>query len=166
MRLKETRLFYALTRGIFRGKRREAAAMETYQACIPSIQKLVDRHLLGINLKERFVLVDESIHRAFLPIHFTQAGIRRADKRYAAFFDKIIAYMNFQLGRMGLKDFVDPKKERINFHVTINETRFFDEDMNPVPAHLQVRTKTILVGWYENGDLDYKVLEENEDVRI
>lgn len=162
MKIKQTRLFSALAKGIFRGKRKEAVAMETYLNCIPGIQKLVDRHLLGINLKERFVLVDESIHRAFLPIYFTPSGIAKADKRYAAFFDKVVAYMNFQLGRMGMKDFVDPQKERINFHVTINETRFFDEEMNPIPAHLQVRTRTLLIGWYRNGEIDYKALEDGE----
>lgn len=162
MKTLNARLFMSLVKGLFRGKRKESVAMETYLNCIPSIQKLIDKRLLGINLKERFVLVDESIHRAFLPRYFTPSDISKADKRYAAFFDKIVAYMNFQLGRMGRKDTVNPTKERINFHVTVNETRFFDKDMNPIPAHLQVQSRTILIGWYENGEIDYKAVENDE----
>lgn len=127
--------------------------------CIPTIQKLIDRHQLGINLKERFVVVDVSLHLAFLPTGTSASAWKTADKRYAAFFDKVVAYMNFQLGHIGKKDFIDPQKETISFVVTRKETVMW-ENGEPVPAHLQVREKTILVGAYRDGVVDYKGVED------
>lgn len=128
--------------------------METYLNCIPSIQRLVDKHLLGINLKERIVVLDVSLHLMYVS---TRAGkaMDEADRRYAAFMDKVVAFMNFQLGRMGARDFIDPKKEAINFVVTIKETVMW-ENGEPVPAHLQVREKTLFIGRYKNGEVNYR----------
>lgn len=129
--------------------------METYLGCIPTIQKLVDKHLLGINLKERIVVIDVSVHLMYIS---TRAGkaMDEADRRYAAFMDKVVAYMNFQLGRMGARDFIDPKAAPIHFLVTMKEPRFVDDDGNTLPAHLQVREKTLFVGMYKDGVVNYR----------
>ena len=134
--------------------------METYMGCIPTIQKLVDKHLLGINLKERIVVIDVSVHLMYVS---TRAGkaIDEADRRYAAFMDKVAAFMNFQLGRMGARDFIDPKKEPIHFLVTMKETVMW-ENGEPVPAHLQVREKTLFVGLYKDGGINYREYGGNE----
>lgn len=158
MKTSKLETFRSLVKGVFRGKRREAVAMETYLSCIPSIQKLIDRHRLGIDLKERLVVLDISVHLAFLPAGTSASAWRQADKRYAAFFDKVVAYMNFQLGRLGKKDFIDPTKETVSFVVTRKETVMWEND-EPVPAHLQVREKTLLVGVYRDGVVDYKEVE-------
>ena len=155
--MKTTRLrtFTSFVKGVFRGRRKESVAMESYLKCIPTIQKLIDRHQLGINLKERMVVLDVHLHMAFLPTGTSASAWKVADKRYAAFFDKVVAYMNFQLGRMGKKDFIDSTKEPVSFVVTRKETVMW-EDGEPVPAHLQVREKTLLVGVYRDGVVDYK----------
>ena len=158
MKTTALKTFNALFRGMFRGRRKESGAMETYLKCIPTIQKLIDRHQLGINLKERLVVLDVNLHMAFLPIGTSASAYQQADKRYAAFFDKVVAYMNFQLGRMGKKDFIDPTKETVSFVVTQKETVMW-ENNEPVPAHLQVREKTLLVGVYRDGVVDYKEVE-------
>ena len=152
----------AFARGAVRGKRKEAVAMETYLHCIPSIQKLIDRHQLGINLKERVVALDIQVHLAFLPRVFTPSGIAKADKRYAAFFDKVVAFMNFEMGRRGIKDFIDPEKEAIQFVVTSKERTVVDKDGNMVPVHMQVQERTVLVGLYKNGVVNYREYGEEE----
>ena len=152
--------FSSLVKGILRGKRKQAVAMETYLGCIPTIQTLVDKHLLGINLKERIVVIDVSVHLMYVS---TKAGksMAEAARRYSAFMDKVVAFMNFQLGRMGARDFIDPKKEPIHFLVTMKETVMW-ENGEPVPAHLQVREKTIFVGLYKDGKINYREYGGNE----
>lgn len=145
---------------MFRGKRKEAVAMESYLGCIPTIQTLMDKHLLGINLKERIVVLDVSLHLMYVS---TRAGkaMDEADRRYAAFMDKVVAYMNYQLGRMGARDFIDPTKEAVTFVVTMKEQRYVDEDGNPLPAHLQVEEKALFIGLYKNGTVNYRESGEN-----
>ena len=152
--------FSSLVKGILRGKRKQAVAMETYLGCIPTIQTLVDKHLLGINLKERIVVIDVSVHLMYVS---TKAGksMDEADRRYSAFMDKVVAFMNFQLGRMGARDFIDPKKEPIHFLVTMKETVMW-ENGEPVPAHLQVREKKLFVGLYKDGKINYREYGGNE----
>ena len=128
--------------------------MDTYLSCIPTIQTLVDKHLLGINLKGRIVVLDVSVHNMFIAIKAGRA-MDEADRRYANFMDKVVAFMNFQLGRMGARDFIDPKKEAIRFLVTLKETVMW-ENNEPVPAHLQVRERTLFVGMYKNGTINYR----------
>ena len=155
--MKKSRLSVvrALLKGALRGRNKQNAAMEAYLLNIPTIQRLIDTKMLGINLKERFVMVDESLHRSFMPRRFSPGAIDAWDRRYAAFFDKVLAFMNFQLGRMG-KPAIDPEKEPLNFSVVMPVMRYFDDDMNPLPAHLQVEYRTICVGRYFNGEVDFK----------
>ena len=134
--------------------------METYLGCIPTIQTLVDKHLLGINLKERIVVIDVSVHLMYVS-HKAGKSMDEADRRYASFMDKVVAFMNFQLGRMGARDFIDPKKEPIHFLVTMKETVMW-ENGEPVPAHLQVREKTLFVGLYKDGKINYREYGGNE----
>ena len=129
--------------------------METYLGCIPTIQTLIDKHLLGINLKERLVIIDLDLHLMYISIH-TGKAMEDADRRYAAFMDKVVAYMNFQLGRMGARDYIDPTKETIRFLVTQKVYRHFDENGDLLPAHLQVSERTLFVGRYKKGQVDYR----------
>ena len=145
----------ALLKGMLRGKRKQATAMESYLNCIPTIQRLIDTHKLGINLKERMVVMDISLH-ACLAEHYPGGS----DRKHIAFFDKLVAYMNFQLGRMGKTDFIDPKKDTIRFQVTTERMMYVDEQGHPLPAHKQVQFGTVLIGWYRGGELEYKSFEE------
>ena len=129
--------------------------METYLNCIPAIQIFVDKHLLGINLKERLLVIDLSVHLMYVSSR-TGRAMKEADRRYAAFIDKVIAYMNFQLGRMGVRDYIDPKNDTIRFLVVQKEMQYVDENGNPLPAHLQVKEKTLFVGLYKNGFINYR----------
>ena len=149
------RTLKAFVKGVFRGKRKEAVAMETYLGCIPTIQTLIDKHLLGINLKERLVVIDLDLHLMYISIH-TGKAMEDADRRYAAFMDKVVAYMNFQLGRMGAREYIDPTKETIRFLVTQKVYRHFDENGDLLPAHLQVSERTLFVGMFKNGKIDYR----------
>lgn len=149
------RTLKAFVKGVFRGKRKGAVAMETYLGCIPTIQTLIDKHLLGINLKERLVVIDLDLHLMYISIH-TGKAMEDADRRYAAFMDKVVAYMNFQLGRMGARDYIDPTKETIRFLVTQKVYRHFDENGDLLPAHLQVSERTLFVGMFKNGKVDYR----------
>ena len=149
------RTLKAFIKGVFRGKRKEAVAMETYLGCIPTIQTLIDKHLLGINLKERLVVIDLDLHLMYISIH-TGKAMEDADRRYAAFMDKVVAYMNFQLGRMGAREYIDPTKETLRFLVTQKVYRHFDENGDLLPAHLQVSERTLFVGMFKNGKIDYR----------
>lgn len=154
------RQFSSFLKGILRGKRKEAVAMETYLGCIPTIQTLIDKHLLGVNLKERLLVIDLDLHLMYIPTR-TGRTLNEADRRYAAFIDKVVAYMNFQLGRMGARDFVDPNKETVRFLVTQKEYRHFDHEGNPMPAHLQISERTLFIGMYKNGTINYREYGEN-----
>ena len=149
------RTLKAFIKGVSRGKRKEAVAMETYLGCIPTIQTLIDKHLLGINLKERLVVIDLDLHLMYISI-YTGKAMEDADRRYAAFMDKVVAYMNFQLGRMGAREYIDPTKETIRFLVTQKVYRHFDENGDLLPAHLQVSERTLFVGMFKNGKVDYR----------
>ena len=153
--IQSIRTLKAFVKGVFRGKRKEAVAMETYLGCIPTIQTLIDKHLLGINLKERLVVIDLDLHLMYISIH-TGKAMEDADRRYAAFMDKVVAYMNFQLGRMGAREYIDPTKETIRFLVTQKVYRHFDENGDLLPAHLQVSERTLFVGMFKNGKIDYR----------
>lgn len=155
------RTLKAFIKGVFRGKRKEAVAMETYLGCIPTIQTLIDKHLLGINLKERLVVIDLDLHLMYISIH-TGKAMEDADRRYAAFMDKVVAYMNFQLGRMGAREYIDPTKDTIRFLVTQKVYRHFDENGDLLPAHLQVSERTLFVGMFKNGKVDYRQYGGNE----
>lgn len=155
------RTLKAFIKGVFRGKRKEAVAMETYLGCIPTIQTLIDKHLLGINLKERLVVIDLDLHLMYISIH-TGKAMEDADRRYAAFMDKVVAYMNFQLGRMGAREYIDPTKETIRFLVTQKVYRHFDENGDLLPAHLQVSERTLFVGMFKNGKIDYREYGGND----
>ena len=161
MKQSITRTLTALVKGIFRGKRKQYAAMEAYLGCIPTIQKLIDKRLLGINLKERLVVIDLDLHLMYISIH-TGKAMEEADRRYAAFMDKVVAYMNFQLGRMGARDYIDPEKDTIRFLVTQKVYRHFDENGDLLPAHLQVSERTLFVGMFKNGKVDYRQYGGNE----
>ena len=160
MKTSRLRIFSSLVKGMLRGKQKQAVAMETYLDCIPTIQTLVDKHLLGINLKERVVVIDVSVHLMYVSTR-TGKAMEEADRRYAAFMDKVVAFMNFQLGRMGARDFIDPAKESIHFLVTMKETVMW-ENGEPVPAHRQIREKTLFVGLYKNGKIGYREYGGNE----
>ena len=159
--IQSIRTLKAFIKGVFRGKRKEAVVMETYLGCIPTIQTLIDKHLLGINLKERLVIIDLDLHLMYISIH-TGKAMEDADRRYAAFMDKVVAYMNFQLGRMGAREYIDPTKETIRFLVTQKVYRHFDENGDLLPAHLQVSERTLFVGMFKNGKVDYRQYGGNE----
>ena len=55
------------------------------------------------------MVLDVSVHNMYIAIKAGRA-MDEADRRYANFMDKVVAFMNFQLGRMGARDFIDPKK--------------------------------------------------------
>ena len=160
MKTSTLNIFSSLIKGIFRGKRKQAEAMEAYLGCIPTIQTLIDKHLLGINLKERIVVIDVSVHKMYISIKAGKA-MEEADRRYANFMKRVVAFMNFQLGRMGARDFIDPNKEPIHFLVTMKETVMW-ENGEPVPAHLQIREKTLFVGLYKDGVINYREYGGNE----
>jgi hypothetical protein len=156
MKSSKLQTLSAFVKGVFRGKRKEAAAVETYLKCIPTIQKLIDTHMLGINLKNRVIVLDISLHMTFVPSGMSATSFEKADKRYANFLDNLVAYMNFRLGQMGARDFIDTAKECIHLLVTSKDYRYLDENGNPIPAHLQVEERTILVGLYKNGKVGYR----------
>lgn len=161
MKPSSFRHFSSFLKGVLRGKRKEAVAMETYLGCMPTVQKLIDKHLLGINLKERLLVIDLSVHLMYVSTR-TGRAMEEADRRYAAFIDKVVAYMNLQLGRMGAKDFVDPKKDTIHFLVTQKTFRYFDSEGNQLPAHMQVNERTLFVGLYKDGKINYRESGNNE----
>lgn len=157
MKQRKWQIWTSLLKGLIPFRKKKADAIGGYAKCIPYVQRLIDTNKLGINLKEKFVVMDVSVHACFAENY--PGG---SDKKHAAFFDKVIAYMNFQLGRMGKKDFINPKEDVIRFQVTSEIVRYVDEDGNPLPAHLMVHYDTVLVGWYRDGELEYRSSAELE----
>lgn len=161
MKKKSINIFRSMVNGIIFGKRHQAVAMDIYLNCCESIQRLIDTRKLGVNLKERHAVLDSSLHMIFMPKGTSSRSIKESDKRYANFFDKLVSYMNFQLGRMQKKEMIDPEKDTITFHVTIERHRYIDDKGYPLPAHQQITFDTILVGSYKGGVIDYKSVKND-----
>ena len=128
-----------------------SAYLKTFQ----TLEKLMEAEYLQVDLRELHVRIDYRIHALYM----------YDDKKYLAFIDKVVAWMNFKRGLLGVKQFIEPT-HRINFTVfrmddvytvgdkEVNLTDIFQGN-SVSDFKIQHKPTDILVGYAENGRLDY-----------
>lgn len=117
---------------------------DTYLSCCDSIWELIEKDLIGVNLERRFVVLDSSVHLLFF----------ENDEKYAAFFDKIRAYMNIALGIMGRGEMIGIE-DAIDFNVVMKRVVYMDEYGMIPDDGVKTHIDTILVGRYCNAKVNY-----------
>lgn len=129
-------------------RKRKRSAVPIYLKRFETIQKLIDQDLLGFDFKQKLVVLDSSIHALYL----------NDDRKYAAFFDTLQAYMNAFRGALGIEEFID-KDDRINFMVVLKQYIGFDLETGDFFSPAKETVSTLLVGYYQDGKVDYAVYE-------
>lgn len=132
-----------IAKAIFR-RPAKCRVAETYISSFDSITQLIEKDLIGINIERRFVVLDSAVHLLFF----------ENDKKYAAFFDKIRAYMNIALGEMGIGEMID-REHAIDFNVVLKRLVYMDEYAMIPDGGVKTHIDTILVGRYCNGKVNY-----------
>lgn len=151
--MKKHRFSYHIknkAKSIFRSPQR-CRVMDTYLSCMESIDKLIEKDLIGINLERRFVVLDSTVH-----LMFFEDG-----KKYAAFFDKIRAYMNMSLGKKGIKEMIEAE-DAIDFNVVMKRLVYMDEYGTIPEDGVKTHIDTLLVGRYCNSEVDYVAYDKEE----
>lgn len=143
--MKPTRLIKALF------TRRKKDVVGSYINNIQTIYKLIDSDLLYIDIKKPYVALSLRLHMAFMDDEYklntfkyrllAKMGLVERDARYKSLIQNILAYINYNRGRQGLS--VYSPKNRLDFLVMNLEN-----------------TKPILVGVYQNGEVDYQTMSE------
>ena len=126
-------------------KKRKEDVVEDYLNRFKAIESLIEADMLAVNFEEIFVVFDSKIHMLYC----------NNDKKYLAFFDTLLAYINLNRGFLsgkGEKDLpmVKPEEAQINFLVT---------SINP---HHKDKAVPTLVGWAKQKELRYVPWKEQE----
>lgn len=138
--------FIHIAKSLFR--KREKKQISTYLTRFESIDKLLECELMAIDLHAKLVMLDASLH----VMHMEN------DRQYAAFFDTLRAYMNYQLGLLQMK--MIEYEDKINFIVIIKELIRYDETTGEVFNPAKENPIPLIVGFYQNGCIDYAVYED------
>ena len=138
-----------ITRQIFCKKHRPY--VQTYLNRFATLEKLIADGRIGIDVKQKLVVLDSSIHLLYM----------EDDQKYNAFFDTIRAYMNYRRGAIEIKEIIKPE-DRINFTVVMKHYTAFDESIGEFFDPPKETADTILVGYYKNGRVEYATYEKNE----
>lgn len=143
--MKPTRLIKALF------TRRKKDAVGQYITNIQTIYNLIDSDLLYIDIKKPYVALSLRLHMAFMDDEYklntfkyrllAKIGLVERDARYKSLMRNILAYINYNRGRQGLSAYAPDK--RLDFLVMNLEN-----------------TKPLLVGAYQNGEVDYQVMSK------
>lgn len=145
--MKLKRLFKALF------QRRQQDALGHYIDNMQTIIKLVSNDMLYVDVTKPYVTMSLDLHLAYIDDEVKLAtfpyslmlrmGLVDRDRHYRALMKNIIAYINLNRARLGLALF--PSTQRLDFLVMNME-----------------KTKPLLVGYYQNGVLDYKLLDKEK----
>ena len=111
-----------------------------------TIRKLIDKDLLFVDCRKPYVCLSLRLHMTFMDDEYKlntwffrlllKLGLLRRDASYTAFMEKVLAYINFQRGIIGLP--VHNPNERLDFMVMNTE-----------------KTIPIIVGFYQEGIVEY-----------
>lgn len=111
-----------------------------------TIRKFIEKDLLFVDCRKPYVCLSLRLHMAFMDDEYKlntwyfrlllKLGLVRRDARYVAFMEKILTYINFQRGILGLP--VHNPNERLDFMVMNME--------NTLP---------LIVGFYQEREVEY-----------
>lgn len=119
-----------------------------YISNIGTIRKLIGEDLLFVDHEKPYVALSLRLHMAYMDDEFKlstwkyrllmKMGLVRRDVRYAALMENILAYINYRRGMK--KMLMYEPSQRLDFLVMNMEN-----------------TKPLLVGYYQNGVVDYSL---------
>lgn len=145
--MKLKRLFKALF------ERRKQDAIGHYINNMQTIIKLVSNDMLYVDITKPYVVISLNLHLAYIDDEVKLAtfpysilirlGLIERDRRYCALMNSIVAYINLNRARLGLSPF--SATQRLDFLV-----------MN------MDKTGLLMVGYYQNGELDYRLLDKEK----
>lgn len=130
-----------LFRSLFARKKKDY--IPVYLSRFEAIEKYIKSRLIGIDVKDCYVILDISVHICYM----------NSDKEYSAFFDTIRAFINYYRGLLDIP--MVEYEDRINFSVNfkreiridIENEEFYD---NPVEENIPW-----LIGYYQSGKIVY-----------
>lgn len=137
-----------LIKALFSRKKKNAAAI--YLSRFDTIDKMIREKLIGIDVKECYVAIDLSVHLLY----------KDDDRKYAAFFDTLRAFINYHRGYMDLP--VLQPEERINFCVNFRREIRFDLENEEFYDEPRVEYIPWLVGFCQSGTVVYDVFEQGK----
>ena len=117
-----------------------------------TLEKLISNDRIGIDFRQKLVVLDSSIHLLYL----------NDDQKYAAFFDTVQAYMNMCRGAIGIKELITPE-DKIDFSVVLKQYVVIDVKSGEFYDPPKESTKTLIVGYYQNKKVDYIQYQENQE---
>lgn len=137
-----------LIKALFTKKKKSAVGI--YLSRFDTVDKLIRDKLIGIDVKECYVALDLSVHLLY----------KDDDRKYAAFFDTLRAYINFYRGYFQLPA-LEPG-ERINFCVNFRREIRFDLETEEFYDQPKVEYIPWLIGFCQSGHVVYDVFEEGK----
>lgn len=137
-----------LLRSLFTRKKKDYVPV--YLSRFETIEKYIKSRLIGIDVKECYVILDVSVHICYM----------NKDKEYSAFFDSIRAFINYYRGLFDIP--MVEYNDRINFSVNfkreiridIEKEEFYDK---PIEENIPW-----LIGYYQSGNIVYTTYNINE----
>lgn len=140
--------FSRLVKALFSRKKENAAAV--YLSRFDTIEKMISEKLIGIDVKEGYVAIDLSVHLLY----------KDDDRKYAAFFDSLRAFINYYRGYMDLP--VLQYDERINFCVNFRREIRFDLEREEFYDKPKVEYIPFLVGFCQSDKVVYEVYGQGD----
>lgn len=144
-----TRQLSAIAKGIMHPVRKPA--MERTTANIETINKLIVSDLLALNPVRPYVVISAKLHMLYM----------QDDRKYANFFYNVLSYINVQRGLMKIEKPVLPE-DRLDFSVVQTTTQYVSEEGESWEDMPKDKIKTLLVGIYQNGVVDYECYDKKQ----
>lgn len=124
--------------------KRNKSCIPVYLKRFETIDTLIGDDRIGIDIVRNLVVLDTSIHLLYMD----------DDNKYNAFFDTLRAYINYHRGRLQIRRMVEPE-DRIDFMVVQKLYMAFDLEKGEFYDKPQESAQTLIVGYYQNGKVDY-----------
>lgn len=131
--------------------RPKKSAVPVYLKRFRSIDALIEAGMLSIDLRELRVAIDVSVHMLYMD----------DDRKYAAFFENLRAYINFRRGFLSL-EFVEADRP-VCFAVTIREEIRYDLEKGEFHERPVQKYHVILNGVNVSGKVDYQPSDTSEE---
>lgn len=134
-------------------RKKKHSYIPVYLKRFDTLERLISDDRLGIDHQKKLVVLDSSVHVLYM----------EDDQAYNAFFDTVRAYINFSRGKVGVEEGVE-YSDRINFLVMMKHYTAFDPATEEFFSPPKVEAKTVLVGYYEHGKVEYETYTEEKNV--
>lgn len=145
--MKKRKILKELFRRFFGKHRKDAVG--AYLDRFETIEKLIADDRIAIDIVKCYVALDASVHRLYM----------NDDRKYLAFFDTLRAYINYSRGYQGIKTLLQPE-DRIDFGVMYKLYKAFDLEKGEFYPRPKAEFKTLLVGYVQDGQIEYTVWKE------